>query len=79
MKLIPKVQNGLGIEILFEDVIKKLGFESNTTDFVGHAFALYTNDNFLEKKTITTIDKKQLYFNSFDRYGNSPFIFPIRD
>jgi Rab GDP dissociation inhibitor len=39
--------------------------------------ALYTNDDFLEKKAITTIDKMQLYFNSFGRYGNSPFIYPV--
>ena len=51
--------------------------KSNTIDFVGHAVALYTNDDFLEQKAITTIDKMQLYFNSFGRYGNSPFIYPV--
>ena len=73
----PKTQNGLGPDVPFENVIKKYGLEPNTVDFVGHAVALYTNDDFLTKKAITTIDKMQLYFNSFGRYGNSPFIYPV--
>jgi len=73
----PKTQNGLPPNTLFKDVIKKYGLESNTVDFVGHAVALYTNDDFLEKEAGVTIDKMQLYFNSFGRYGNSPFIYPV--
>ena len=67
----PKTQNGLSPEVPFKDIIKKFGLEPNTVDFVGHAVALYTNDDFLEQKSLTTIDKMQLYFNSFGRYGNS--------
>ena len=73
----PKTQNGLPPDTLFKDVIKKFGLEPNTVDFVGHAVALYTNDDFLEKRAEPTIDKMQLYFNSFGRYGNSPFIYPV--
>ena len=40
-------------------------------------FALYTNDDFLDQKADVTIDKMKLYFNSFGRYGNSPFIYPV--
>ena len=61
----------------FKDVIKGFGLEDNTRDFIGHAIALYTNDEYLEKPTVTTIDKMQLFFNSFGRYGNSPFIYPV--
>ena len=73
----PKTQNGLSPNAPFKDYIKKYGLEPNTVDFVGHAVALYTNDDFLEKKAIVTIDKIQLYINSFGRYGNSPFIYPV--
>ena len=73
----PKTQNGLGPDIPFKDVIKKYGLEPNTVDFVGHAVALYTNDDYLDKKAYITIDKIQLYMNSFGRYGNSPFIYPV--
>ena len=73
----PKTQSGLSPEVPFKFVIKKFGLEPNTVDFVGHAVALYTNDDFLEQKSMTTIEKMQLYFNSFGRYGNSPFIYPV--
>ena len=73
----PKTHDGVNPEGPFKDVIKKFGLEPNTVDFVGHAVALYTNDDFLEKKAITTLEKMQLYFNSFGRYGNSPFIYPV--
>ena len=39
--------------------------------------ALYTNDDYLDKRAIITVDKMQLYMNSFGRYGNSPFIYPV--
>jgi Rab GDP dissociation inhibitor len=61
----------------FKDIVKKFGLESNTVDFLGHAVALYTNDNFLETPAIITINKMQLYMNSYGTYGNSPFIYPV--
>ena len=73
----PKTQNGLLPDAKFSEFFKKYSLEPNTIDFVGHAVALYTNDDYLEKKAIVTIDKMQLYMNSFGRYGNSPFIYPV--
>ena len=73
----PKTQNNLKPEQPFKDYIKKYGLEPNTVDFIGHAVALYTNDDYLEKKASVTIEKMQLYMNSFGRYGNSPFIYPV--
>jgi Rab GDP dissociation inhibitor len=32
--------------------MKKYELEPNTIDFIGHAVALYSNDNFLEKPAI---------------------------
>ncbi len=61
----------------FKDIVKGFGLEDNTRDFLGHAVALYTNDDYLEKPSLQTIEKMQLYFNSFGRYGNSPFIYPV--
>ena len=57
-----KTQEGLGPNIPFKDYVKKFSLEPNT---------------FLEEKTITTVEKMQLYFNSFGRYGDSPFIYPV--
>lgn len=61
----------------FQDVIKKFGLEVNTTDFIGHAVALYTNDDFLERPALETLEKIKLYMNSIGRYGDSPFIYPV--
>ncbi len=73
----PATQNGLGPKVPFNDFFKKYSLEPNTIDFIGHAVALYTNDDYLEKPSLQTIEKMQLYFNSFGRYGNSPFIYPV--
>ena len=35
----------------------KFSLEPNTIDFIGHAVALYTNDNFLEMPSALTIEK----------------------
>ena len=72
-----QTQKGFGPDTPFIDIIKKFGLEPNTIDFVGHAIALYTNDYFLTQKAFPTIEKIQLYFNSFGRYGNSPFIYTV--
>ena len=53
----------------FSALVKKFGLETNTTDFIGHAVALYTNDDFLEKASYDTLCKIKLYMNSIGRYG----------
>ena len=59
------------------DVFKKYSLESNTIDFLGHAVALHTNDDYMEKPAKDTIEKMQLYLESIGRYGDSPFLYPI--
>ena len=61
----------------FSKIIDEFGLEVNTTDFIGHAVALYTNDDFLGKASLETINKIKLYMNSVGRYGDSPFIYPV--
>jgi len=74
----PKTYEGLDLnKIPFAAVVKHFELEPNTIDFLGHAVALYTNDAFLDKPAIETIDKIKLYMDSIGRYGNSPFIYPI--
>ena len=57
--------------------MKKFGLETNTIDFIGHAVAMFTNDDFLENAAIDTINKIKLYMKSIGRFGESPFIYPI--
>jgi Rab GDP dissociation inhibitor len=61
----------------FKDLIKKFGLGTNTVDFIGHAVALYTNDDFIENSSLETIDRIKLYMSSIGKYGDSPFIYPI--
>lgn len=59
------------------DVFKKYKLEDNTIDFLGHAVALYRNDEYLQQPAIDTLKKVQLYVDSLGKYGDSPFLYPI--
>lgn len=58
-------------------VYQSFGLQENTIDFVGHAIALYTTDEYLDKPMGDTMDRLRLYMNSLVRYGTSPFIYPM--
>jgi Rab GDP dissociation inhibitor len=70
----------IGVDVYkepFATLVKKFDLEDNTVDFIGHAVALFTSDDFLKRPCIETIDKIKLYMDSIGRYGDSPFIYPI--
>ncbi len=73
----PKTYGGYDPKAPFKDLVAQFGLETNTIDFIGHAVALFTNDDFLERPAYETLEKMQLYFNSIGRYGDSPFIYPV--
>jgi len=60
-----------------KQVFDKFALEVKTIEFVGHAMALYNNDDYLHQPCGPTIQRLKLYFDSFQRYGQSPFIYPI--
>jgi len=73
-----KTYEGMDLNNLpFSALMKKFELEPNTIDFVGHAVALYTNDEFLNRPAIEVVNKIKLYMDSIGRYGDSPFIYPI--
>lgn len=53
------------------------GLEENTIDFLGHAVALYTSDEYLKKPAVEPIKRMKLYMESLMRFGSSPFIYPV--
>lgn len=59
------------------DVFKKYKLEDNTVDFLGHAVALYRDDEYLEQPAIDSLKKVHLYMESLGKYGDSPFLYPI--
>jgi Rab GDP dissociation inhibitor len=60
-------------------VYDKFGLEATTRDFVGHSMALYTTDEYIEKKGAAkeAVERIRLYVNSMARYGKSPYIYPL--
>lgn len=62
-----------------KDVYDKFGLETTTKDFIGHAMALYLNDNYINEKgrAPEAIERIRLYGNSVARYGKSPYIYPL--
>jgi len=74
----PKTHKDFDLKkVPFETILKKYDLEPNTIDFIGHAIALYTNDNFLKMPAVDVIEKILLYMDSIGRYGDSPFIYPV--
>lgn len=80
----PQTFKGIDIFKLFDpektpmrEVFAYFNLQENTIDFVGHAVALYTNDNYLDEPMGKTMEKIKLYMNSIASYGTSPFIYPL--
>lgn len=58
------------------ELLKKFSLEGSNdlVDVIGHAFALYTNDDYLSQPALETIKRMQLYADSLLRFGKSPCI-----
>lgn len=73
----PKTHEGVNVQKSTKEMLDKFELEPNTIDFIGHAVALYTDEQFMQMPAIRVIDKIKLYMDSMGRYGDSPFIYPI--
>ncbi|KAI1081740.1 rab GDP-dissociation inhibitor [Whalleya microplaca] len=76
----PASHKGLDIsQCTMKDVYDKFGLEDGTRDFVGHAMALYLDDDYNEVpgEAPKAIERIRLYGNSVARYGKSPYIYPL--
>lgn len=49
----------------------------STRDFIGHAMALYLDDSYLTQPAYPTFCRINLYAESVNRFGQSPFIYPL--
>lgn len=56
------------------NIYKKYNLEANTIDFIGHAIALNTSDDYLDEPAINTIHKLKSHFEAED--AESPFLYP---
>lgn len=73
----PKTFNGINLEMTMQQVYEKFGLDKNTQSFIGHAMALYRDDNYLAENCVASVMKVNLYLNSIARYGNSPYLYPM--
>jgi len=74
----PKTHQGLDLTRLpMKKVYEHFSLEPDTIDFIGHALALYLNDDYLEQPALESVERIKLYFESLSRYGKSPYIYPL--
>eukprot|EP01098_Paradermamoeba_levis_P016190 TRINITY_DN859_c0_g1_i1.p1 TRINITY_DN859_c0_g1~~TRINITY_DN859_c0_g1_i1.p1 ORF type:complete len:461 (+),score=169.01 TRINITY_DN859_c0_g1_i1:58-1383(+) len=74
----PKTWDGFDInKQTMAECYKKFGLDENTQSFIGHAIALYLNDEYISRKACETVERIILYKDSLLQYGGkSPFIYP---
>jgi Rab GDP dissociation inhibitor len=58
-------------KITIKEAFTKFDLSENTIDFLGHAVALYDNDDYFDKPAIETLRKIKLYCDSIGKYGDS--------
>lgn len=60
-----------------DEVYTHFGLERGTKDFIGHAMALWANDDYLQEVARPSIERIILYVQSVAKYGKSPYIYPL--
>ncbi|KAJ3001141.1 hypothetical protein NUW54_g6621 [Trametes sanguinea] len=74
----PNTHQGLDLDKhTMSQVYEKFGLEPGTQDFIGHAMALYLDDDYKTKPARPTYERIVLYTSSMARYGKSPYIYPL--
>ncbi|KAH0608575.1 uncharacterized protein H6S33_001709 [Morchella sextelata] len=59
------------------EAYKLFSLDSWTSEFIGHAMALYVDDSYLDRPAREPIERIILYVRSMARFGKSPYIFPL--
>lgn len=60
-----------------QQLYDKHGLDKDTSDFTGHALALYRDDEYLNRPCGELIRRVKLYSDSLARYGKSPYLYPL--
>jgi len=64
-------------KITTRQMYEEFGVDVNTQSFTGHAMALHRDDEYLNQPADETAEAIQLYVYSLERYGKSPYIYPL--
>lgn len=75
----PQTWEGLDLrKCSMTQVFDKFGVDNNTQDFVGHAICLYRDDDYKQNScALDAIKRMKLYSESLNRYGTSPYLYPL--
>jgi len=60
-----------------KDLLTKFKLDGGVVDVVGHALALYPDENWQDKPAKETIGRIMLYAESLQQYGKSPYLYPV--
>jgi Rab GDP dissociation inhibitor len=64
-------------QVTTRQLYEEYGLDANTQAFTGHAMALHRDDDYLDEPAAATAEAIQLYVYSLERYGKSPYIYPL--
>jgi len=64
-------------KITTRELYADFGLDANTQSFTGHAMALHRDDSYLDEPAQATAEAIKLYAYSLERYGKSPYIYPV--
>lgn len=64
-------------QVTTRQLYEEYGLDANTQAFTGHAMALQRDDDYLDEPAAATAEAIQLYVYSLERYGKSPYIYPL--
>jgi len=75
----PSTQDGIPdlSKVPMKALYDKFGLGKDTIDFIGHALALYQNDDYINQPAKQTLDRMSLYADSLAKYQKSPYIYPL--
>lgn len=74
----PTTHQGINLDVdSMKVVYEKFGLEPGTQDFIGHAMALYLDDDYITQPARPAYDRIIMYTSSMTRYGKSPYIYPL--
>jgi len=74
----PKTHKGYDLKkVTAEGLFKEFGLSPDTIDFIGHAMALYSSDDYIKQPALELVKRVRIYGESVLRYGNSPYIYPL--
>lgn len=74
----PETQKGLDLnKVTMKEVYEQFGLERSTQEFIGHAMALWSSEEYMKQPALETIERLKLYAHSVQRYGKSPYLYPM--